>query len=318
MISGGSVRTEVLMGTVVSISVLARGADAEVEQAFEWFRRVEAACSRFNPSSELMQLVSRVGIPTPASPILYETVQFALAVAAETGGAFDPTMGAAMETRGFTREYSTGERRGGRVAGDASVSYRDVELDAERRTITICRPMILDLGAVAKGLAVDTAAQALARFEDFVVDAGGDLFLSGRNSEGEPWSVGIRHPRLHDAMIETLRISNRAVCTSGDYERMDDAGARAPHIVDPRTHEDATAAASVTVIAPTAMLADALATTAFVLGPREGVAMLERAGVQGVIYSAALERFATAAFPGDAGRDEGPALNAVKPGGAEG
>ena len=286
------------MGTVVTIHVLAGGADAAIDRAFDWFRHIEACCSRFDPDSELMQLAAQPGVPVPASPVLFEAVRFALAVADATDGAFDPTVGASMEQRGFNRQYSTGAIRRTAVASDDAVTFRDVGLDPERRTITLKRPLILDLGAVAKGLAVDTAAQELQPFEHFVVDAGGDLYLSGRNPTGEPWSVGIRHPRLYDQMIETLRISNQAVCTSGDYERLDADGSRAPHIVNPQSREDATAAASVTVIAPTAMLADALATAAFVLGPDAGADLLERAGVQGVIYTPGLERHATAGWPG--------------------
>ena len=192
-------------------------------------------------------------------------------------------------------QYSTGPSA--TTGQDTDASFRDVALDPARRTITLRRPVTLDLGAVAKGLAVDTAVRELQPFEHFVVDAGGDLFLNGRNPAGERWSVGIRHPRLHDRRIETIGVAGQAVCTSGDYERFDAEGAQVPHIINPRTHEDATGAASVTVIAPTAMLADALATAAFVLGPEEGVGLLERAGVEGVIYSQELDRWATARFP---------------------
>ena len=76
--------------------------------------------------------------------------------------------------------------------------------------------MTLDLGAVAKGLAIDAAARELQPFGDFAIDAGGDLYLGGRNPDGAPWSVGIRHPRLDGRLIDSLRVSNKAVCTSGD------------------------------------------------------------------------------------------------------
>jgi len=150
--------------------------------------------------------------------------------------------------------------------------------------------MLLDLGAVAKGLAIDAAARELAPFSDFSIDAGGDLYLGGYNSQGAPWSVGIRHPRLGHELIETLRITNQAVCTSGDYERPD-------HILDAREGRPASAAASATVVAPTAMLADALATAAFVLGPSAGIQLLTRMGVQGLIVTPALDRFETEGLP---------------------
>ena len=80
---------------------------------------------------------------------------------------------------------------------------------------------MLDLGAVAKGMAVDAAARELAVCGDFAIDAGGDLYLGGVNRNGEPWRVGIRHPRRDGELIEAVTVSDRAVCTSGDYERGD-------------------------------------------------------------------------------------------------
>ena len=86
------VRTEVLMGTLVTIDVLRADADAAIDRAFHWFREIESRCSRFDEHSELMQLTARVGEPVAASPMLFEAVRFALCVAEDTGGAFDPTM----------------------------------------------------------------------------------------------------------------------------------------------------------------------------------------------------------------------------------
>lgn len=285
------------MGTLVSIEVLSADAEPSIQRAVDWFQRLEACCTRFNPASELRQLTVRVGEPVEVSPILFEAVQFALAVAEETGGAFDPTVGHDMETRGFNREYSTGRVSRTEIEAAGSVSYRHVRLDPDRRTITLLRPLLLNLGAVAKGLAVDTAARELQPFGDFAIDAGGDLYLGGCNAAGEAWSVGIRHPRLYDQMIETIHVSNAAVCTSGDYERRESGFEGGPHILDPRSGQPAAGAASVTVIAPSAMLADALATAAFVLGPKEGVTLLERAGVEGMMLSSSMERFATRGFP---------------------
>jgi thiamine biosynthesis lipoprotein len=178
------------------------------------------------------------------------------------------------------------------------VSYRDVRLDPERRTITLLRPLILDLGAVAKGMAIDLAVRELQSLENFVVDAGGDLYACGCDSKGEQWPIGIRHPRRRNALIDRLRVSGRAVCTSGDYERLSPRAGGGHHILDPRTGASPRDVASVTVVADTAMLADAVATAAFVLGPGDGIELCERLGVDGLIFSdslgsASLERYAT-------------------------
>ena len=210
------VHHEALMDTVVTVEVVGHGdtgtdraerANA-VARAIEWFRAVEVACSRFDPGSEVGALARRAGQSTPVSPMVFEAVSFAIALAEETDGAFDPTVGALMVARGFNREYRSGAVVG--VPADAAegVSFRDVALDATRRTITLRRALVLDLGAVAKGLAIDLAARELQPFGDFAIDAGGDLYLAGRNRAGARWAVGVRDPRHESRVLETLHVSD--------------------------------------------------------------------------------------------------------------
>jgi thiamine biosynthesis lipoprotein len=286
------VRTERLMGTFVTIDVASGDADPAIARAFAWFHEIERRCSRFDEGSELRQLSARVGEPVAASAILCEAVHFALAVAAETGGAFDPTVGRRMEALGFNRHHRTGRTIHSSGASE-DVSYRDVVVDRANRTITLQRGVTLDLGAVAKGLAVDAAARELQPFRDFVIDAGGDLYLGGCSPRGGPWSIGIRHPRADGELMDSLQVSDKAVCSSGDYERPAPAGTSGHHVIDPRTGESPAGVAAVTVVAPSAMLADALATAAFVLGPADGLRLFERHGVDGLIVTPALERYET-------------------------
>lgn len=276
---------------IVGEDVVRDEAEAALLRAIGWFDVVERTCSRFLDDSELMHVLRQVGRPVPASPLLCGVVDLALAAAAVSGGAFDPTVGAALAARGFDRAYQSGARVS-YASVEAAATYRDVSVDLECHTITIRRPLILDLGAVAKGLAVDLAVRELAPFHDFAVDAGGDMFLGGLNTLGQPWSVGIRHPREDGAVIETISVSDAAVCTSGDYERRQ-TGADGHHLIDPRTGRPAGALASVTVRAPTAVAADMLATAAFVLGADAGLALLEAEGVAGLMFTPDLERSAT-------------------------
>jgi FAD:protein FMN transferase len=208
-------------------------------------------------------------------------------VADETDGAFDPTLGSRMSARGYNRNYITGKAID--APGSEDASFRDVVLDMNHQTILLRRPLTLDLGAVAKGLAVDAAARELLSFRDFCIDAGGDIYFGGRNPTGKSWSVGIRHPRHREEIVDRFEVSDCAVCTSGDYER----GA---HILDARDDAAAMRVASATVIAPNAMLADALATAAFVMGPEHGIALLNRMGVQGLLITPELEQFQTKGF----------------------
>jgi thiamine biosynthesis lipoprotein len=282
-----------VMDTMVSMRVVGDPGRSEVHDAIAraqgWFERVESVCSRFDASSEVRQLLGCPGVPFRVSDILFETTQLAIALAAETDGAFDPTIGSRMEARGFDREYRTG-RVVRSSAADRDATWRDVIVDEHARTITLARPLVLDLGAVAKGFAVDMAAMELRPFRDFAIDAGGDLYLGGTNDVGEPWTVGIRHPRDENGTIDVVRVSDAAVCTSGDYLR---ATSNGHHILDPITGDTARSVASATVIAPLAMVADGLATAAFVLGPERGIALLERHGVQGLVITPELERFRT-------------------------
>jgi thiamine biosynthesis lipoprotein len=293
--------TRAFMDTTVTVRIVAPPEDpratAAAAEAFAWFAEVEARCSRFDPGSELRALAEHPGEPFPASPVLFEAMRFACAVAEQTGGAFDPAIGARQQARGLDRNYRTGRAEPWTDPSPApaeEATWRDIALDPNSRTITLKRPLLPDLGAVAKGMAVDLAARAIAgAFSDFVVDAGGDLFASGMSPSGEPWRVGLRHPRLPGAVAAVLQVAGAAVCSSGDYLR---EAAGGHHILDPLHGQAATEAIACTVVAPSAMMADALATAAFVLGPRAGVSWLQAQGVEGMLTAPDLSQHATAGF----------------------
>lgn len=290
------------MGTVVSIQTISASASSAhsehraraVGRAEQWFRDVEAACNRFDESSELRRLCNTTHERVPVSDVLYECVQFAAAVADATNGVFDPTVGRRMYDRGFRRDYRTGETISLPDSANSDASYRDIELHDGSRSITLHRSLQLDLGAVAKGLAIDLAAKELRELENFMINAGGDLYLGGTNDEGLPWNVGIKHPRKKDEFICTVRVSDAAVCTSGDYERVAPDG-RA-HILDASDDAAASSVVSVTVQAPSAMVADALSTAAFALGATRGLALLEQQELTGLLITPALELVKTRSF----------------------
>jgi FAD:protein FMN transferase len=288
----------VAMGTVVTLRVNRDDASSEFERtraelldrAIGWFSRVEHVCNRFDPESEISRLAARPDTWVPLSSLLFSALEFALALAKETDGAFDPTVGRRLEARGFNRSYRTGEIVRSGADSDEEVSFRDVRLDAENRTARLERPMKLDLGAVAKGLAIDLAARELRPLQNFAVDAGGDVYVGGLE-DGQQWRVGIRHPRLESELIEALEVTDAAVCTSGDYERPAPGGGH--HILDARTGDSPSELASVSVVGPSAMIADAFGTAAMVLGPREGLAFLERQQADGLLVTTNLERLET-------------------------
>jgi thiamine biosynthesis lipoprotein len=286
-------RSSLYMDTIVSLTVITARPEVEVDErmirAFEAFRSVEDICSRFDHQSELMRLVGQVGTPVKVSNLLFEALRFSWEVAKLTHGVFDPTIGHKLETYGFQRHYLTGEIIDSGITFASSVCYQDIILDEEARTVCLQKPLVLDLGAVAKGLAVDLAARELSQFEGFVIDAGGDIYASGQNERVEPWVIGIQHPQNKAETIGSLRLSDTAICTSGSYERVSPTQEQVHHLILPQSGTSSSALISCTVIAPFAMMADAFSTAAFLLGPEDGLALLEQVGLDGVLVTPSLE-----------------------------
>ena len=176
------------------------------------------------------------------------------------------------------------------TASPGETSYRDLTLDEEARTVRLHRPLTLDLGAVAKGFAIDLAVSALRPFTNFLIDAGGDIYAGGQNEDGMPWQIGIRHPLQTDAVLCTVKASDLAICTSGGYERPSPSHAGMHHVVHPGTGLSPSGIVSSTVLAPFAMMADAASTVAFLQNsPEEGIEWIEQAGLDGLLVEDTLQ-----------------------------
>jgi thiamine biosynthesis lipoprotein len=191
-----------------------------------------------------------------------------------TGGAFDVTWTALRPLYRLKNPHWRPPTDAQVEAARRLVDFRAIELDVKAARVRFTKAgMAVDLGGIAKGHALDLAAESLARdgFPNHLVNGGGDLRVGGARPDRK-WRMGIRAPRkdgIHKS--GTLRPEDFAMVTSGDYERFRIVdGVRYSHIVDPRTGRSARGAVSVTVIGPQGMLADALATGLFVLGPEEG------------------------------------------------
>lgn len=285
-------KTSLALGTVVRTQVVTTHSDETVQHALtlamEAMRAVENACSRFDSDSELSRLIlAPVGSLVEVSPILFQALHFACEVAEWTDGRFDPTVAARMDELGFTRHYLTGESVNWTMEAASDATFRDIELDEPNRAVRLHRPLRLDLGAVAKGLAVDLAVKELSvfGFDGFVVDAGGDLYVAGRAENAHPWTVEIRHPILREQSILTLKVQDVAVCTSGTYERPSSQEEGAHHILNARTKRSARGFLSGTAIGSFAMMADAFSTAAFLYPSEEALHVLEGVGLEGIMIS---------------------------------
>jgi thiamine biosynthesis lipoprotein len=293
-----SKQSALCMDTVIQISVVAvPEQDAElmaaIDRAFRLFRHVEQICSRFSPDSEVSLLSKRVGVPVQVSELLFQAIRFAYMMADASDGAFDPTVGKLMESYGFNRHYLSMARMDYVMDSLEPVSYRDLEINEEQGTIKLLKPLVIDLGAVAKGLAVDLAAKELASFQGFIVDAGGDIYAGGHNEREECWTIGIRHPLQTEDIISSIQLTDSAVCTSGSYERKSPTRANTHHLIDMASGMSPSDLLSCSVVAPHAMMADAMSTAAFILGWQKGLNFLEEAGLDGIFIETNLNMHMT-------------------------
>jgi thiamine biosynthesis lipoprotein len=289
-----AMNTDVLAVVAVEAAEGAPAA-AALEEVEGLFAGVEACASRFRPESELSRLNRSAGRQFAASPVLYALVEAALRGAAETEGAFDPTLLDALERAGYDRSFdqlpderpapSEGDSPALPVAGAAD--WRMIRLDPEGRTITLPPGCRIDLGGIGKGWTVDEACARLrgGGFRDFALDAGGDLYAAGRQGDGEPWTVGVADPDRPEQDLAVLAVDGRAVATSTTARRRwRIEGEARHHLIDPRTRRPAASGiVSATVVAESVARAEVLAKAALILGPEEGRALLERRGVAGLL-----------------------------------
>jgi thiamine biosynthesis lipoprotein len=289
-------RTIACMGTFVSIDIHDRNGEGfagAVEQAFEEVRAVDALMSVFRPDSQISRLNREAGRGSMAvDPRVAEVLRAARLLGAQSSGVFDVTVLPLMRAFGFRedhREDSRGEepRRPTPEVLHAAleqVDYRAIEVDSATAAAGLEHPgTAIDLGGIAKGYAVDRAAEVLrARgVRQAVINAGGDLRVLGAPGSpgpgrGDGWCVGITDPLQPGRILATLELRDQAIATSGNYEQFIEVGEeRFGHLIDPRSGTPTEPMLSATVVAPTAMHADAASTTAFLMGNKPGARYVE-------------------------------------------
>ncbi|MDZ7373779.1 MAG: FAD:protein FMN transferase [candidate division KSB1 bacterium] len=286
-------QTKMAMGTFFTVAlygpVETHRAEEAISAAFDTIEAVEAWASGKLPGSEISLLAQYAGKETVrVSSDLDSLLRLAQQVSSASEGAFDVTVGALTHLWGFEDSPSLPPDSGAVDSARALVGYR--ELCRGPRGVFLPRPgMRLDLGAIAKGWAVDRAFELLrARgFADLVVDGGGDLRIASSSVTAGKRRVWVRHPRRAGEYFARFPLDSGAVATSGDYERYFLCkGRRFHHILDPRTGWPAWSCASVTVTGPSTALCDAWATAIFVLGPEKGLQAARRIpGLQALVVS---------------------------------
>jgi FAD:protein FMN transferase len=265
--------TQVMMGTVVNIQVRDRDrekAEKAIAAAFAEVRRVEKVFST-STEGEVWALNQNPDETAAVGQEMYDVLESSDAMWRMSAGAFDAGLNNLIELWGFGTDRQAIPLPEAVEAARQTSGWQAVRLTNGN----IERPLGLgfNFGGIAKGYAVDRAAEVLQRqgVTSAMVNAGGEI-----RSFGGGWVVGIQHPRQPDQMIARIRPADLAVATSGDYEQYFEVGGRRyHHLLDPRTGYPAEGVQSVTVIAPNCTDADGLSTAVFVLGLVDGLALIE-------------------------------------------
>ena len=285
-----------------SVSVIAwhteeRAAMEAVDAAFPELALVEELMSIYRPDSQLSRLNTH-GVLNNPHPYFVDVLRAAEAMSQRSEGAFDITVQplwsvfAEAKQRGMLPAAKSIER------ARQAVDWRRVVISANRVRLRGKETQIT-LNGIAQGYAADRTAHALASrgVQHALIDAG-EIGTIGRKPGGEPWSVGVQHPRHDDAYLSLANLNGRCLATSGDYATAFSDDFRSHHLFDPRTGKSPTEFASVSVAATSATLADALSTAVFVLGTDKGLALIEAtAGADALVMLKDGRTLATRGFP---------------------
>ena len=283
------------MGSLVELTAWTtdeRAANDAFEHAFREFDRLDALLSVWKDGSDVLRMNAAAGkAPVKVSGDTIEVLAIAHDVSAWTNGKFDITFGALADIWKFDHDQdNTVPTRAQIEARLPLVDFEQVVIDRTAGTAFIRKPgMRVHLGGIGKGYAVDRAVALLKErgLRDFMIQFGGDLYVAGTNG-GKPWALAIADPRGNHDPFATIEMSDGTFSTSGDYERtfMKD-GVRYHHIIDPDRGEPARLCRSVTLVTNRAVIADAVAKGVFILGPTDGMALIEKLpDVEGVIVGA--------------------------------
>ena len=284
--------TRTSLYTLVTITTVARSEDQAskaVNKAYAELDRLGKLLNFYSDDSELSAINRNAGIkPVRVSPDTLEIVQAAVYAGEQTEGGFDVTVGPIVKLWDFNKKILPDAKS---IAKRLPyVGYRNIVVDASASTVFLKKAGVqMDFGGIIKGFAADKAVAVLKKngMEGGIVAVAGDIRVFGRQPDGKPWHIGIQNPRQKgedDALLATLNLDDKGISTSGDYQRyFIRDGVRYHHLLNPKTGFPESLCRSVTVIAPAATLTDPFATGIFIMGPKKGLAVLEKLGLEGLI-----------------------------------
>lgn len=272
-------RTLKLMGSRFEITVVSENeteGNKNIDLAVEEISRIEKLISSWDSLSETSEIIKNAGIkPVKVNKELFDLIARSIKISELTDGAFDisyASMDKIWKFDGSMKKLPTEEEI---AASVVKVGYQNIILDSENQTVFLKNNgMRIGFGALGKGYAADKAKQLLILkgVKAGIINASGDLTTWGTQPDGSPWMIGITNPLNKNKVFSWFPLDNNAVVTSGNYEKfVEFNGKKYTHIIDPRTGWPASGLTSVSIFAPKAELADALATSVFVMGLETGL-----------------------------------------------
>jgi thiamine biosynthesis lipoprotein len=282
---------QIVMGTFAHIVAVAEDAGTAkkcVRAALEEIHKIDNLMSDYKSDSEISR-INREAFEKPVqiSKSTYEVLQRSIEFSEMTDGAFDVTVGPLVALFREAKENKVAPSKEQIAQARSKVGYEKLKFDIENKTVQFTEDgMLLDLGGIAKGYAIDKAIEAAQTNGAIgvMVDIGGDVRCFGLPPEGrEHWSIGLQDPNsaiegiAGGELTLVLKVANAAVATSGDYQQfVSIEGKRYSHIMDRRTGTSIEGLSSVTIISDNATDADALATAVSVMGSEKGLALIEK------------------------------------------
>lgn len=285
-------KTDFALNTVVTIKLYE--ADPFSEEAwkdtFDILRDVEAKMSSHKEGTEIMRINEKAGLaPVKVSDDTFEVVKAAKEIAAETKGAFDPSIGSVSRLWQIGSDAQRVPSREEIEEALQKVNYENIVLDESEKTVFLKEEgMALDLGGIAKGYSADKVYAHLSErgVKKAILDFGGNISLIGAKNDSDGWRVGIRKPdREHFVVYASLLAKNESVVSSGDYERhFEEAGKTYHHILDPFTgYPTENGIRGASVILPSSMRADAYATALIVMGKEDAVRFIRDRELEAIL-----------------------------------
>lgn len=273
-----------LMGSDFTISAISDNeekANMAIDTAYNEIVRIENEISSWNKNSQTTLINNNAGIqPIKVSVELFNLIRRAIKVSEISNGAFDISYASMDKLWKFDGSMTALPLESKIKESVSKINYKNILLNELEHTVFLKeKGMKIGFGAIGKGYAANKARKIMIDngIKSGMINAGGDLIAWGDGLNGNKWKVGIADPKKEGAFVSWLEINEMAVVTSGDYERFTIInGVRYAHIIDPRTGFPVVGLKSVTIVCPDAELADALATTVFVLGQEKGLALINQ------------------------------------------